>query len=127
MSKYKFKILSEAILQWCPFYLGYPFRKPYLPDLVVSFDKSAEFSGEFDNAEKTIFIYYYQIRSVFDLVRTVIHEYTHYVQLYNIEEDRKYTRLEEKLGYWDHPFEIEARENEEKYMRHIYNRIKKLI
>lgn len=126
ISKYQFETLAKFILSWCPNYMGYPSRKPYLPKLHISYNQSSEFVGEYDNNKKTIYVCYYQIRSMFDLIKTIIHEYTHYIQLYNTEEDRKYTRLIKKYYYWNHPFEVKARKNEEKYMRHIYYRIKKL-
>jgi hypothetical protein len=87
-----------------------------------------KYCGEFDNENLIIRIFPRRIKSKLDLIRTIIHEYTHYVQLYDSPRmDRKYVKANEELGYQNNPFEIEARENEVKYMRLVYARVKHLF
>ena len=60
--------------------------------------------------------------TLFDVVSTVIHEYTHYLQsrpLYKIYQDNYY--------YSTNPYEREAKRNEQKYTKLCMREIKKLI
>jgi hypothetical protein len=41
--------------------------------------------------------------------------------------ERKYLELNESFGYKNNPLELEARENEVKYMRLVYARVKHLF
>ena len=131
LSKRKFKLISKAILEVLPEYIGYP--TPYrfigvLPKLSIHYSVNSSYCGYYDNNNIMIRIYPKCIRSKFDHIRTIIHEYTHYVQMYDNQRiNYKYTKLNDSLGYENNPFEIEARENETKYMRLIYNRIKHLF
>lgn len=122
-SKHKFKKLSNDILSWCPHYMGLPRGKNYLPNLKISRINNVVWS-DYDPSDDTIRVYYNQIKSVNHLVRMIIHEYTHYVQLPSDRQDRLYSKYEKEVGYWDNPFEVEARNNEKKYVNHIYYRIK---
>jgi uncharacterized protein YjaZ len=57
-----------------------------------------------------------------DVVSTVIHEYTHYLQ-----SRPKYLEYQKKYFYSTNPYEREAKRNEEKYTKICMNEIKKLI
>jgi diadenosine tetraphosphatase ApaH/serine/threonine PP2A family protein phosphatase len=95
---------------------------------LVTLFSAPNYCGEFDNENLIIRIFPRRIKSKLDLIRTIIHEYTHYVQLYDSPRmDRKYVKANEELGYQNNPFEIEARENEVKYMRLVYARVKHLF
>ena len=54
-------------------------------------------------------------------VRTIIHEYTHHIQK---GLKRNYTSSVKRDGYYDSPFEVEARENEKKYKSVIWKEFK---
>jgi hypothetical protein len=54
-------------------------------------------------------------------VRTIIHEYTHHIQK---GLKRNYTSSVRRDGYYDSPFEVEARENEKKYKSVIWKEFK---
>lgn len=56
-------------------------------------------------------------------VRTIIHEYTHHIQK---GLKRNYTSSVIKNGYYDSPFEIEARGNELKYKSQVWKQVKSL-
>jgi len=130
LSRTKFRRISNQILDLCPHYMGYPHMSKsifILPKLSIHYS-NAPWCGVFHNYDLIIRIYPRRIKSKMDLVRTIVHEYTHYVQMYNSPRmDHRYTKLNHQLGYKDNPFEIEARENEIKYMRLIYSRIKHLF
>jgi len=130
LSKTKLRRIAKEILELCPDYMGYPHMSKAVfiqPRLSVSYTDD-KYCGEFDNENLIIRIFPRRIKSKLDLIRTIIHEYTHYVQLYDSPRmDRKYVKANEKLGYQNNPFEIEARENEVKYMRLVYARVKYLF
>ena len=57
-------------------------------------------------------------------VRTIIHEYTHHIQK-GIK--RNYASSMKKNGYWDCPFEVEARGNEKKYKSVVWKTFKQTL
>ncbi len=57
-------------------------------------------------------------------VRTIIHEYTHHIQR-GIK--RNYASSMKKNGYWDCPFEVEARGNEKKYKSVVWKTFKQTL
>ena len=57
-------------------------------------------------------------------VRTIIHEYTHHIQR-GIK--RNYASSMKKNGYWDCPFEVEARGNEKKYKSIVWKTFKQTL
>jgi len=57
-----------------------------------------------------------------DVVSTIIHEYTHYLQ-----SRPKYREYEKKYYYSANPYEKEARRNEEKYTATCIKEIKKYL
>jgi hypothetical protein len=54
-------------------------------------------------------------------VRTIIHEYTHHIQK---GLKRNYTSSVKRDGYYNSPFEVEARGNEKKYKSVIWKEFK---
>jgi hypothetical protein len=57
------------------------------------------------------------------LIKTIIHEYTHYLQPIKT----KYQKLAKKHGYYDNPLEVEARYNEINLYRNCFTDIKKIL
>ncbi len=68
--------------------------------------------GQYEDETKTITIFYNNCHNVELLIRTVLHEYTHYLQ----PIAGKYHKLLKKHGYEKHPQEIEARKMEGYYL-----------
>jgi hypothetical protein len=56
-------------------------------------------------------------------VKTIIHEYTHHIQR-GIK--RNYASSQSKHGYWNCPFEVEARGNETKYKSIVWKQFKQI-
>jgi hypothetical protein len=131
LSKTKLRRIAKEILELCPDYMGYPHMSKsvyIMPRLSIHYHGSDAWMGEFENEDLIIRIFPYRIKSKLELVRTIIHEYTHYVQMYNSPRmERRYLELNESFGYKNNPLEIEARENELKYMRLVYARVKHLF
>ena len=62
-------------------------------------------SAEFERETNTIWIYYPEMKSEKDIIQTIIHEYTHYLQ---DGDEMKRLYDEEGYEYDNHPFELEA-------------------
>jgi hypothetical protein len=79
--------------------------------------------------DRDIVIYVRNCTSYADVIRTVIHEYTHYLQMPKMTDNSKDYRMDKIYGYDNNPFEVEAVENEKKYYKvsknYIYSRLKK--
>lgn len=67
-------------------------------------------------------IYLPNNNTTYDIVSTVIHEYTHYLQ-----SRTKYRWYEQTYYYSQNPLEKQAKRNEYKYTKMCTNEIKKLI
>ncbi len=61
-------------------------------------------------------------KNIYDVVSTVIHEYTHYLQ-----SRTQYRLYQDNYYYSTNPYEREARRNEEKFTKMCIKEIKKLI
>lgn len=100
------------VYEWCKKAYGRSKYNGRYPDL--SYKKgdhtNSDLMGEYDFVENSIFINSDQIKTLYDLVSTVIHEYTHYKQ--NMKVD--WTVLSKYFDPYtiDHPLEKEAREIE---------------
>ena len=65
--------------------------------------------AEYDETENEIYVYYLNVENEEDLLRSLIHEYTHYLQ--DISKFKKlYTQ---QYTYDTNPYELEARKAEE--------------
>ena len=69
-----------------------------------------------------ITIHTHTCETIYDIVSTIIHEYTHYLQSRNM-----YKYYEENYYYSTNPYEREARRNENKYTKICLKDIKKLV
>jgi len=74
-----------------------------------------EVFGEYDAANNIIWIYMDTCNTVGKLCSTLIHEYTHFLQ----PVLTKYKSANDKYGYTKNPFEVEARENQNKHNRYL--------
>jgi hypothetical protein len=102
------RVVKETIA-WCQDNLG---TKSYGVDYSVRTqrNKTSPSYGCYDNARRTIMLHRNNTPTVKMIVRTVLHEYTHYLQ--NL---RWYHNVLSRVGYEKHPQEIEARVTETMY------------
>jgi hypothetical protein len=85
-------------------------------DLTYSFGNEKDgFYGFYCPAINHIRVSVGECTTVGRLTSTFIHEYTHYLQ----PVLTKYSSADEKFGYWDNPFEVEARMMEKKLNRYL--------
>lgn len=114
----------DKIYEWCKKKYGRSKHNGRYPEVV--FRKGDYYDGEewgyYDEVDKCIYINRDKHESIKDLVDTLIHEYTHYLQ--NMHH---YQVLALYLDHENHPLEIEAemisdRDSEEclKYLENLY-------
>lgn len=85
--------------------------------------KTSIYYGEYCPKNNKIMLYRNNIRTVRDLLKVFIHEYTHYLQPIKT----KYYKLLNEYGYVDHPFEIEANNNGDMYYKMLWSEYKKVL
>ena len=64
--------------------------------------------AEYDDNTNVIYIYYPNMKSKEDVIRSIIHEYTHYRQ-----DHKLFKQYRQMYSYDENPIEIEAHKNEE--------------
>jgi hypothetical protein len=110
------KQIVEATYEWCVNKFGSPLKSGIFPDLEISKNyRFKDAQGEY--SERLITIYPHNCKSVSGLIRVVIHEYTHFLQMPKMNDMSKYEKLCKKFSYETHPMEIEAYESELKHFR----------
>ena len=101
--KRKFVLL---VLDWCVTNLGNQ-KKGYLLD--VKYYRSKEFAGYYFNHTRKIQIFVFDELDLLDLTEITIHEYIHHLQYADKKTEVEYSKYQNDVGYWNNPFEIEAR------------------
>jgi hypothetical protein len=104
ISKRKFVLLS---LQWCQENLE---TTKHRYDLKIYYYPNKKFGGKFLSFNKQIIIYLYPELRLEELVDIVIHEYVHHLLFSKKSTDQEYNKKLAEVGYWDNPFEQEARD-----------------
>ena len=122
-SKKRYALLT---LKWCEEYFGLCDRKRRkllfrFSDRSRKMDKFKVF-GNYCFYRNEIIIYLPNCDTIYDIVSTVIHEYTHYLQV-----RRKYREYELSRYYSQNPMERQAKRNEDKYTKLCLRGIKKLF
>jgi len=117
---------AKLALEWCIKKWGKSkFHKDY-PKLIVYKNHKEELTGWFNDEKNIIFINLKHQDSVLELVKTVIHEYTHFQQ--NTKD--KYDKLARKFKnkpYEEHPLEKQAFKKEEKWSKICRKQIKQKL
>lgn len=112
-------------LKWCKLYFGENPRKRTKMKFILS-DRPRKIKtdiayGSYCFYRNSITIYLPNNKTIFDIVSTVIHEYTHYLQ-----SRLKYREYEKTRFYSQNPLERSARRNEELYTKQCIKEIKHL-
>ena len=122
-NKKKYVMLT---LKWCKKNFGVNDRKRTKLEIEVTDRnrsiKKAMVYGNYCFYRNKITIHENACKTAYDLVSTVIHEYTHYLQSRN-----RYKIYEQSYYYSTNPYEREARRNEEKYTKLCLKEIKKYL
>ena len=100
--------LAQFCLNYCIKVLGQP-KKKGIPTFSIVKTESPYY-GQYDGTIEKIYVYYNKCGTIGQFISTFIHEYTHHTQNLN-----KYEKVLSKVGYSNHPQEIEA-----EYMAKLY-------
>jgi len=100
-----FTRLVSEIIQFTGTFLVEKKIKKY-PLYKIQYYKHNKYAGVF-NGE--VVVYLKSNPDIPTLVNTVLHEVMHYVQSQTDKQYKQYNALTASVGYWDNPFEIEAR------------------
>ena len=120
LSLSKMKKIASLTLLYCVTKKGTHKYKP-LPKVSVVNNPNAKYYGVYKCSTNTIVINRSVCTNIKLFIQTLLHEYTHYLQ--NMST---YTQIYKKVGYKNHPFEMEARESEKLYSE-VFKQIKHLI
>jgi Zn-dependent peptidase ImmA (M78 family) len=120
------KQYTNYAIKWCKNFFGENERKRSKLHIEVTERKrrikQADVFGNYCFYRNKMTIHTNTCRTLYELVSTVIHEYTHYLQSRN-----RYKYYQDNYYYSTNPYEKEARRNEDKYTRKCINDIKKLV
>lgn len=122
-SKKRYALLT---LRWCENYFGLCQRKKRKLSFKFSERKrkigNCDVFGNYCFYRNEIIIYLPNNQTIYDVVSTVIHEYTHYLQV-----RRKYREFEKTRYYSQNPMERQAKRNEDRFTNICLKEIKKLL
>lgn len=116
MTKNEVTLKSPEIFEKVSEYYGYSKFHDSLPYLLIEMSPYSDADepncfGEYDKDENDLVIYWKNIDSLETLIRTIIHEYQHYLQ-----SPTWFTRhYRNGHGYNTHPYEIAATNEENKW------------
>jgi hypothetical protein len=121
--KKKYAVLT---MKWCQENLGINKKKRNKIKISVRIRPKKEGNyvvyGHFRSDDNKIIVYGINEQTLYEIVSTVIHEYTHYLQ-----SNKKYWEYFKTHYYSTHPYERQAKRNEVKYSSECLKDIKKLI
>lgn len=110
-------------MEYCQQYLGgHPKKRP-LPTVKIYTIRKSDCVGEYETTENQIIIYLVNVSSYSALVRVLIHEYTHFLHMYNGKTTKQYFKTNKQVGYEHNPFELYANLNAGWFWRKIYRKI----
>lgn len=117
------KKIVELTYEWCCNKFGSPLKTKQYPTLEIVSRRTCPSQGEYE--PRHIVINTARCKSVSSLIRVVIHEYTHFLQLPKVYHMSRYHTLLDLYGYRDHPMEIEAFQSELKHFRNCFKYLKR--
>lgn len=117
----KIQFVSK-VLEWCSSNIGSN-KQGYQLDL--KYYRNNEFAGYYFNQTKTIQIFVFDELDLLDLTEIIIHEYVHHLQYADKKTEVEYSKYQNDVGYWNNPFEIEARDISKKMRNLCYDDIVK--
>lgn len=113
--------IANMVFRWCRRNLGVNGRKKWAPVWYIRKGWSDGEMGEYDAQDNELFIYYDNIPDVRELIRTIVHEWTHQLQPI-LTKYHKYPGT-----YSRNPYERAARYAELKWTPVIWQELKHKI
>jgi hypothetical protein len=120
LSRYKVQKIAKLTIDFCTENFGKTKNKSW-PTTYISWRSNTSLIGEYDPFNHDIWVWVKNCPTVMELVKTIIHEWTHSKQRILTE----YQKLHRKFGYKDNPLEIEAYAAEKIWGRKALNYVKK--
>jgi hypothetical protein len=102
----------QLALDWCHEHLAY--ANTQKPSIKVNYYPHKQWGGMYRTWGHECVIYIHSHETALQVINAVIHEYTHARQR-NKNFDKQYDKFNQEVGYWDNPFEIEARKVAERH------------
>jgi hypothetical protein len=116
LSKKQLKKIAKLSLEFCILNFGMNNKKRTPLGLTITHDVSDGFFGMYYPEINQIEVYPDACYTIGRFTSTIIHEYIHTLQKQNI---RAYSKLLKEYGYYNHPYEVEARSYEKKFNRKL--------
>lgn len=120
LTRAQLRRVAKETINYCIRTMGTNPKLPVPAVSVLNRGRSRNY-GQYDTNKNKIEIFHNVCGDVRMLIRTIIHEYTHYLQ-----DMKQYWKLFKKVGYDNHPLELESRSNEKLYSP-CWKEIKNLI
>jgi hypothetical protein len=121
------KKIVYDVISWCEIEYGYSKFQNFLVDFELDNEELEnekeyfyQILAEYDDDDNLIIVYYKKIRKTTDLIKSIIHEYQHYLQ-----SPSWYSIYDRKYGYYNNPYEKRAEEIAERDFKTCYKKIKK--
>ena len=112
--------LVNLTVEWCKKFFTEPHIKRRRELLVMVYNSHThEVFGQYCERNNWLTINLYDCPTVKDIIKTTIHEYTHYCQ-----DLKEYSVMTKQVGYDKNPLEVEARLNEDTYYKNCWRSIK---
>ena len=105
------------VLQWCTKNLGTVKHQYYLK---IYYYQSNKYSGRYLFNGKQIVIYLFDNLPLNELTDTIIHEWIHYLQFEKKSSEHDYDKKLMDIGYWENPYEVEARKLAKQYRKDCF-------
>lgn len=112
----------KLVLDWCHTNIDHKANRK--PSIVVKYHLSKKALGIYHAANNEIVIYVNNHQTIEQLTNTIIHEYIHARQR-NRLFTKMYDQYTRDLGYWENPYEKEARREADRYQVECINYIKR--
>lgn len=100
------RLIAMETMKYLISEMGINKSKPIPTVSIVNRGRSRRY-GQYNHVENKIEIHHNVCGDVKMVIKTIIHEYSHYLQ-----NMKTYYKLYKSVGYDDHPYEIEANKNE---------------
>ena len=119
-TKQELRQVVKDTFEWCVNKFGSPLKSREVPKLRVRFTGRKNLCGYYYKRE--LYVFPDNMTNLKDLVATVVHEYTHFLQMPAKNDMKKYYKLYELDGY-DNQFEREAFAAEKKYTTKVMKQL----
>jgi hypothetical protein len=116
----------SAVIEWCKENMKHPKHIKYYPTVEVKYNINKKANGDYSYNSRTIRIFVNNHKSIEELVDSCIHEYTHYLQMPKEVHQLEYNKYNKTKGYYNNPYEIDAREKAKLYAPKCINDLCKI-